>query len=245
MSCIFSSYYLKKKFTFTFFRKFLKFLKYFERLQWNIFRESDVEVNENIEDYEDNGSAKTKPKSNKKKTGDDEDVAKVTKGVKKMSVKSKKQDSDQDSEVEVERTPLKAKKSAFEMLMGDDDDEDDDIQERPRTPSESEEEEVKPKKNQKGNKKSKKAKRKNDSDEEDIDKVLAELQAEYTGQPVAPAEATVATCDDIEDEVKSKKNKKKGKVLCSFFKAWHICCFVLEVISSFDDLQTGSNLTYF
>uniref|UniRef100_T1H3N7 Uncharacterized protein n=1 Tax=Megaselia scalaris TaxID=36166 RepID=T1H3N7_MEGSC len=51
--------------------------------------ESDVEVNENIEDYEDNGSAKTKPKSNKKKTGDDEDVAKVTKGVKKMSVKSR------------------------------------------------------------------------------------------------------------------------------------------------------------
>ncbi|KAL5292336.1 EIF5B family protein [Megaselia abdita] len=165
--------------------------------------DSDVEVSENIEDYEDDGAAKTKGKSNKKK--EDVEVSKVTKAVKKMSVQSKKKAEEEESDEE--KTPQKAKKSAFDMLMGDDDDDDDvEEDERPQTPSEDEEE-VKPKKNQKGNKKSKKAKRKNDSDDEDLDKVLAELQAEYSGQPVAAP--VVATPEDIEEEVKSKKNKKK------------------------------------
>lgn len=160
------------------------------------FRASDAEVNENIEDYEDIEAAKSKGKSNnKKKAANNDEVSKVTKAVKKMSVKSKK-GSDEDSDEE--KTPQKPKKSAFDMLMGDDDD-DVEPEERPATPDEEDEDDVKPKKNQKANKKSKKAKRTKGSDDEDLDKVLAELQAEYTGEPVA----------GIEDEVKSKKKDKE------------------------------------
>ncbi|XP_017098413.2 eukaryotic translation initiation factor 5B [Drosophila bipectinata] len=134
-----------------------------------------------------------------------EDVQTITKAVKKLNVKGKgKQSKDADSDEEETAAPKgkAAKKSAFELLM-DDDDQD----EQPAQKSESEEEEVVSKPQKKNEKKGKKAKRKGkDDEEEDLDKVLAELQAEYAGG--APAAAVVSP-DDLADEEFSKKKKNK------------------------------------
>ncbi|XP_043648593.1 eukaryotic translation initiation factor 5B [Drosophila teissieri] len=143
------------------------------------------------------------------KAGDD-DVQAVTKGVKKLNVKGKgKAAKNDDSDEEVVPAKGKAsKKSAFELLMDDDDQDEPAAQE-----SQSEEEEkVVVAKSQKNEKKGKKAKRKGkDDDDEDLDKVLAELQAEYAGE-APPASTTVVSPEELADEFsKKKKNKKQTK----------------------------------
>ncbi|EDV39938.1 uncharacterized protein Dana_GF10267 [Drosophila ananassae] len=135
-----------------------------------------------------------------------EDVQTITKAVKKLSVKGKGKQQSKDADSDEAEAPAPkgkaAKKSAFELLM-DDDDQD----EQPAQKSESEEEEVVSKPQKKNEKKGKKAKRKGkDDEEEDLDKVLAELQAEYAGE--APAAAVVSP-DDLADEEFSKKKKNK------------------------------------
>ncbi|XP_044313758.1 eukaryotic translation initiation factor 5B [Drosophila rhopaloa] len=141
------------------------------------------------------------------KAGQD-DVQSLTKGVSKLSVKgkgkaAKNEDSDEEEVVSPKGKP--AKKSAFELLMDDDDQDEPAAQE-----SQSEEEEKVVAKPQKNEKKGKKAKRKGkDEDDEDLDKVLAELQAEYAGEA---APAAVVSPEELADEFsKKKKNKKQTK----------------------------------
>ncbi|XP_036671033.3 eukaryotic translation initiation factor 5B [Drosophila suzukii] len=143
------------------------------------------------------------------KAGQD-DVQALTKGVKKLSVKGKGKAAKNEDSDEEEVVPAKgkaSKKSAFELLMDDDDEDEPAAQE-----SQSEEEEKVVAKPQKNEKKGKKAKRKGkDDDDEDLDKVLAELQAEYAGED-APATATVVSPEELADEFsKKKKNKKQAK----------------------------------
>ncbi|EDW93274.1 eukaryotic translation initiation factor 5B [Drosophila yakuba] len=144
------------------------------------------------------------------KAGDD-DVQAVTKGVKKLNVKGKGKagkNDDSDEEAVVPAKGKASKKSAFELLMDDDDQDEPAAQE-----SQSEEEEkVVVAKSQKNEKKGKKAKRKGkDDDDEDLDKVLAELQAEYAGE-APPASTTVVSPEELADEFsKKKKNKKQTK----------------------------------
>ncbi|XP_017127411.1 eukaryotic translation initiation factor 5B [Drosophila elegans] len=141
------------------------------------------------------------------KAGQD-DVQTLTKGVGKLSVKgkgkaAKNEDSDDGEVLAPKGKP--AKKSAFELLMDDDDQDEPAAQE-----SQSEEEEKVVAKPQKQEKKGKKAKRKGkDDDDEDLDRVLAELQAEYAGEATP---ATVVSPEELADEFsKKKKNKKQAK----------------------------------
>lgn len=167
----------------------------------------------------------------------DDDVSDITKSVKKLQVgkkakskaKSNAADSDDDendggeasedekpsSKQPKKKNAKKTKKaSAFDLLMADDDEDEPEVV---KAASESEEEPMevieKPvnKKNEKSNKKGKKAKRKDDDDEEDLDKMLAELQAEYAGQKPAAVETVTASAEDIAKEDSKKKNKKGGK----------------------------------
>ncbi|XP_055530213.1 eukaryotic translation initiation factor 5B [Wyeomyia smithii] len=67
---------------------------------------------------------------------------------------------------------------------------------------------------QKAGKKSKKGKKKKggDSDDEDIEKMLAELEMEYTGvKPADSVEPTAGTADKKEPEKEKKKDKKEKK----------------------------------
>lgn len=164
----------------------------------------------------------------------DDDVSAITQSVKKLQVgkkgkskaKSNANESDGDDnemeEASEDEKPKQSKKknakktnkaTAFELLMADDDD--DDNEEPVKEASESEDETpavvVKPvnKKNEKAGKKGKKAKRKDDSDDDDaIDKILADLQAEY-GQE---GQSAVISAEDIGEEDVKKKNKKGSKV---------------------------------
>ncbi|KAH8397393.1 hypothetical protein KR222_002013 [Zaprionus bogoriensis] len=142
----------------------------------------------------------------------------ISKGVNKLNVKGKGKDKSKknandnvDSEEEAPSRAKPAKKSAFNLLV-DDDDDDDAAVEAPAQQSASEDEEVLLVKSQKKNeKKGKKNKRKGkDDDDEDLDKMLAELQAEYAGEAPAPTAANVVSPDQLADELskKSKKNKK-------------------------------------
>ncbi|XP_030386244.1 eukaryotic translation initiation factor 5B [Scaptodrosophila lebanonensis] len=176
-----------------------------------------------------NQQQKGKKQKNKRATAPDSDegsdadqVEALTKGVKKLNVKGKGKKakevaSDDESGDEAPAPKSKgkaAKKSAFELLMDDDDDDDDEAPAEEIAPvdNEDEEEVVVTKTQKKNEKKGKKGKRKGkDDDEEDLDKVLAELQAEYAGE--APSVVTVVSPEDLADEEfsKKKKNKKQQK----------------------------------
>jgi len=143
------------------------------------------------------------------KAGQD-DVQALTKGVKKLSVKGKGKAAKNEDSDEEEVVPAKgkaSKKSAFELLMDDDDEDEPAAQE-----SQSEEEEKVVAKPQKNEKKGKKAKRKGkDDDDEDLDKVLAELQAEYAGE-AAPANATVVSRRTGRRVFQEEKNKSRPRL---------------------------------
>ncbi|EDW33684.1 GL13259 [Drosophila persimilis] len=153
---------------------------------------------------------KGKKKNKKVSENEDSDAAAVqalTKAVKKLNVKGKgkKSKADNDSDEEASPQGNSAKKSAFELLMDDDDDDAPAVQ---SAPDDDEEEPEAVKAQKKNDKKSKKAKRKGkDDDEEDLDKVLADLQAEYAGEAPAPA---VVTPEELADEFSKKKKNKKS-----------------------------------
>ncbi|XP_022226543.2 eukaryotic translation initiation factor 5B isoform X2 [Drosophila obscura] len=156
-----------------------------------------------------------KGKKKNKKVSDNEDsdagdVQTLTKAVKKLNVKGKgkKSKADNDSDEEAPPKGKAAKKSAFELLMDDDDDDETPaVQSAPDDDDVQEPEAVKPQK--KNEKKGKKAKRKGkDDDDEDLDKVLAELQAEYAGG--APAPTAVVSPEELADEFSKKKKNKKA-----------------------------------
>ncbi|XP_017137629.1 eukaryotic translation initiation factor 5B [Drosophila miranda] len=150
-----------------------------------------------------------KGKKKNKKVSDNEDsdaaaVQALTKAVKKLNVKGKGKKSKADIDSDEEASP-QGKKSAFELLMDDDDDDAPAVQ---SAPDDDEEEPEAVKAQKKNDKKSKKAKRKGkDDDEEDLDKVLADLQAEYAGEAPAPA---VVTPEELADEFSKKKKNKKS-----------------------------------
>lgn len=180
-----------------------------DEIETNTVIDSDEKLSANNKKNEQKGK-----KKNKNAAADSDDDSEIdapietlTKGVKKMNVKGKGKGKAKTSvdESDEESSQVKpAKKSAFNLL--DDDDDEDEAPAR-QSSSDDEEEAVKPQ--QKNEKKGKKSKRKGKEEDEDLDKMLAELQAEYAGE--APQAATIVSPEELADEFskKSKKNKKQ------------------------------------
>ncbi|XP_046978266.1 eukaryotic translation initiation factor 5B [Vanessa cardui] len=166
-----------------------------------------------------------KPKSKtKQKKSIDSDVKEVTKNIKNVSIsnKSKKKvdvSSEDESDIEFEEKPKKNKKkeekSAFSLLEVEDS-----AGSAPEAPPSSEDE--KPQKPQKkgaqekkepAGKKGKKAKRRKDDSDEDIEKVLAELEMEYSGvkKEAVPAPEVEKPSEVVEEKTKTKKKGKKDE----------------------------------
>lgn len=151
----------------------------------------------------------------------DSDVEKLSKNVKKMSVKGKKKpvssDENDGSDEEIAPAPKKSgkpKKGGFAILKVESDEDLDNLTD------EEEEIEVKSKPKEPQGKKTKKAKKKRNDSDEDIDKVLAELQMEYSGVKKDPSQAEEKPAkqededDGNEDEgssLKTAAQKKKEK----------------------------------
>ncbi|CAG9791847.1 unnamed protein product [Diatraea saccharalis] len=164
-----------------------------------------------------------KPKSKSKhKKSVDEDVKEVTKNIKNVSIsksQKKKDDSSEDeSDNESVKKPKKGKKkeekkSAFALLEIED--EGDSPVEAP--PSSDDEKPVQKsqkkstlEKKEPASKKGKKAKRKKDDSDDDIEKVLAELEMEYSGVKKEPT-PTADVEKPVEVVEEKPKTKKKGK----------------------------------
>ncbi|VVC86925.1 unnamed protein product [Leptidea sinapis] len=171
-----------------------------------------------------------KPKVNtKQRKSIETDVKEVTKNIKNVSISNKSQkkkvdvSSDEDSEDEVVTKPKKGKKkeekSAFSLLQVEDSGEsapeahfssgsDDEL------PVQKPQKKATQEKKQPAGKKGKKAKRKKDESDEDLEKVLAELEMEYSGvkkeivQPPAP-EVEKPPEEEIEQKQKTKMKGKK------------------------------------
>ncbi|KAH8307273.1 hypothetical protein KR044_008696 [Drosophila immigrans] len=180
-----------------------------DEIETNAVNDSDEKLSANNKKNQPKGKKKNKKEADSDAGSDDEaPIETITKGVKKLNVKGKgkgKSKAADDGSDEEPTQTKPAKKSAFNLLVDDDDDDDIEVAARQST---SEEEEVKPQK--KNEKKGKKSKRKGkDDDDEDLDKMLADLQAEYAGE--APQSATVVSPEELADEFskKSKKNKKQ------------------------------------
>ncbi|XP_062132455.1 eukaryotic translation initiation factor 5B [Drosophila sulfurigaster albostrigata] len=181
-----------------------------DEIETNAVNEADEKLSANNKKNQPKGKKKNKKEADSDAGSDDEaPIETITKGVKKLNVKGKakgKAKAADDGSDEEPAQAKPAKKSAFNLLV-DDDDDDDDVPAR-QSSSEEEAEVVKPQK--KNEKKGKKNKRKGkDDDDEDLDKMLAELQAEYAGE--APPAASVVSPEELADEFskKSKKNKKQ------------------------------------
>ncbi|KAL7734675.1 hypothetical protein ACLKA6_010972 [Drosophila palustris] len=170
----------------------------------------DEKLSTNNKKNQPKGKKKNKNAAADSDEGSDNDaqVDTITKGVKKMNVKGKGKAKSKtvDDESDEESSQAKsAKKSAFNLLDDDDDNED----EAPARQISSDDEEVTVKTQKKNEKKGKKSKRKGkDDDDEDLDKMLADLQAEYAGE--ATQAATVVSPEELADEF-SKKSKSKNK----------------------------------
>lgn len=150
-----------------------------------------------------------------------------------------KEDDDEDGAEEQEEEDTKKSKGkkkgkaggggpvGFSLLMADDDDDDEEVQEAIRDDDDDEDDEPKKGKakggkkqqakeaedepQQKGGKKGKKAKKKKggDSDDEDIEKMLAELEMEYSGVKPPPGEEPAVQDPKEAEKKKDKKDKKK------------------------------------
>ncbi|KAF6199286.1 hypothetical protein GE061_007312 [Apolygus lucorum] len=185
---------------------------------------------------EEEASTKKKPISKKKKGGEDEERDDSTTKSKKDG-KKKISESGDDDEVQVKKPPAKSTKSKKKKAASDSDDEpapitsskggfaalalsDGESEPEGLQESDYEEEEIEerkapaPKKKEEkkgaaaGGKKSKKKKK--DDDDEDLDKILAELQLEYTGEaPAAAVPAAVPDAEEVKEEDDKKKKKKK------------------------------------
>ncbi|EDV96178.1 GH15356 [Drosophila grimshawi] len=173
---------------------------------------SSDEINNNKKNQQKGNSKKKNKKTNADSDEGSDPAESLTKGVKKLSVKGKgkgkggkKNAEDASDEEEPTAVSQSAKKSAFNLL--DDDDADDDEVDDEAPASDEEEQPVAVKPAKKNEKKGKKNKRKGkDDDDEDLDKMLAELQAEYAGEAPAAAAAPAASITKPEQ---SKKNQKQ------------------------------------
>ncbi|XP_060800600.1 eukaryotic translation initiation factor 5B isoform X2 [Amyelois transitella] len=176
-----------------------------------------------IQESDDSDNEKPKSKAKSKKSVD-EDIKEVTKTIKNVSITNKSQkkkenaSSEDDSDDEPQQKPKKnkkkeEKKSAFALLEI----EDADISPPEAPPSSDDETPVQ--KSQKksaqdkkeSTKKGKKQKRKKDDSDEDIEKVLAELEMEYSGvkKEPTPAPEPEKTEEKVDEKSKSKKKGKK------------------------------------
>ncbi|XP_075972722.1 eukaryotic translation initiation factor 5B [Anticarsia gemmatalis] len=176
----------------------------------------------------DSDSEEEKPKAKAKhKKSVDEDVKEVTKNIKNVSIsnksKKKKDASSDEDESEEEEKPKKSKKkeekkSAFSLLEI----EDEDLSPPEAPPSSDDEKPVqkqqkKPAQDKKepAGKKGKKSRRKKDDSDDDLEKVLAELEMEYSGvkkEPTPPAPEAEKTEEVAEEKPKAKKKGKKEEV---------------------------------
>lgn len=193
------------------------------------------EANIDSDAEQDNVSLKNKKnqqkstKNNKKNRNDHQEaedkVDSITTGVKKLEIKGKSKNKGKPNQIdsgneeadgnkEEEEVASKSKKGnkkfAFKLLATDDDDEDYKPTPQDNEILEEEDESVKPSKkdNKNAGKKGKKSKK--GKDDEDLDKILAELQAEYAGETLTTTRNVVSP-DDLEDEEFTKKKKNKGK----------------------------------
>ncbi|XP_036336321.1 eukaryotic translation initiation factor 5B [Rhagoletis pomonella] len=191
--------------------------------------DSDAEQdNVSLKNKKNQQKTSKKNKKNRKDSEEGEDeVESIASAVKKLDVKGKGKNKakpkhigsdDEEAGEEVDETSVKSKnknkkKSAFELLAAEDD-ENYDTPAQNDDPEEEEEQPLKSTKDKSAGKKGKKSKRKGKDDEdEDLDKILAELQAEYAGE--APTEVVkttnVVSPDDLGDEEFNKNKKNKGK----------------------------------
>ncbi|XP_049865165.1 eukaryotic translation initiation factor 5B [Pectinophora gossypiella] len=172
---------------------------------------------------EESEDEKIKLKAKHKKSAD-EDVKEVTKNIKNVSISNKSQkkkvdlSSEDESDDEPEIKPKKKgkkeeKKSAFSLL------EVEDVDDSPPEAAPSSDDEKPIQKTQKkpvqdkkepAGKKGKKAKRKKDDSDDDLEKVLAELEMEYSGVKKEPTPAPEAEKPEEVPENKPK-SKTKGK----------------------------------
>lgn len=176
---------------------------------------------------ESDNSEDDKPKSKtKQKKSTDTEVKEVTKNMKNVSITNKSQkkkadiNSEDDSDVEVDEKPRKNKKkeekSAFSLLEVEDS-----AGSAPEAPPSSEDEKPVQKSQKKGaqekkepaGKKGKKGRRKRDDSDEDIEKVLAELEMEYSGikKEVVPPPEVEKPQEVVEEKPKAKKKGKKDE----------------------------------
>ncbi|XP_068628199.1 eukaryotic translation initiation factor 5B [Battus philenor] len=172
---------------------------------------------------EDSEGEKPKGKIKSKKSVDT-DVKEVTKSIKNVAIsnksqKKKREVSSEDESDEPEQKPTKNKKkeekSAFSLLEIEDSGDS-----APEVLSSSEDEkpvqkqQKKPAQDKKevAGKKGKKARRKKDDSDEDIEKVLAELEMEYTGVKKEPTAVLVEEKPQEEEKLKVKKKNKKEDV---------------------------------
>ncbi|XP_045763921.1 eukaryotic translation initiation factor 5B [Maniola jurtina] len=197
--------------------------------------DSDVETTtiENLKPAQNKGQKKIidsdesedeKPKAKaKQKKSTDSDVKEVTKNIKNVSISTKSQkkkvDASSEDESDEEEKPKTSKnkkeeKSAFSLLEVEDSD-----GSAPEAPPSSDDEkpvlksQKKPaqEKKEPAGKKGKKAKRRKDESDEDLEKVLAELEMEYSGvkKEVTPAAEPEKTAEVVEEKPKTKKKSKK------------------------------------
>ncbi|XP_052738011.1 eukaryotic translation initiation factor 5B [Bicyclus anynana] len=174
------------------------------------------------QDSDDSENEKPKGKTKQKKSVDT-DVKDVTKNMKNVSISNKSQkkvvNADSEDESEEEEKPKKGKnkkeeKSAFSLLEVEDSggsapeappssDDEKPIQKPQKKPSQE--------KKEPAGKKGKKAKRRKDDSDEDIEKVLAELEMEYSGvkKEVTPAPEPEKSEEVVEEKPKTKKKGKK------------------------------------
>ncbi|XP_072941559.1 eukaryotic translation initiation factor 5B [Epargyreus clarus] len=181
-----------------------------------------------IADSEESEDEKPKLKAKSKKSIDS-DVKEVTKNIKNVSISNKAQkkkaESSEDESADDEpvqkstKNKKKEEKSAFSLLEIEDSGDS-----APEAPPSSDEDKPVQKQTQKkaqekkepAGKKGKKARRKKDDSDDDLEKVLAELEMEYSGvkkeatpAPVEKTEETEKPQEAAEEKTKTKKKAKK------------------------------------
>ncbi|VEN46493.1 unnamed protein product [Callosobruchus maculatus] len=177
--------------------------------------ESDNEAT--TQELIDKTNKKNKPKKN---SIGDEITEEEKKKTQTKATKTKKAEAKDDSDAsDVELAVSKVKKS-FALLQMDDDDDPEPASDHDDGDSETESKPSKvnnKKKNSddrtkdQGGKKGKKGRRKHDDSDEDIEKVLAELEMEYSGVKKEDSPLPVDTSKQEEEKEKKKKKKAKQK----------------------------------
>lgn len=138
---------------------------------------------------------------------------------KKPSGKASEHKAKQSSDESDDEIPVSKVKKSFALLQVEDSgpednvnvpESDDDISDKPVNKKNSNKGADNKAKEQAGGKKGKKSRRKRDESDEDIEKVLAELEMEYSGvKPTPPADEQPSETKPEKEDKKSKKKKKE------------------------------------